>query len=121
MNQSTSDLHERFEFGIKRELAEAERNQKSAETPKRLHQVLRLIEMLGVVYLIYQLFFGDGISSDFVTLILVWLLVSPAQFFYRVWLELLSNANRNFSNAEILKTKNEVLYELDELKRKSGL
>lgn len=60
-------------------------------------------------------------EPNLVTLILVWLLISPAQFFYSVWLELLNNANLNLSNAEILKTKNEILHELDDIKRKSDL
>ncbi|WP_145981762.1 hypothetical protein [Vibrio algivorus] len=106
---------------MKREIAEAERNQKSAQLPKRLYYVCRFVEIVSVVFIIYQYLFGDGIGLGFMSALVVWLLLSPSTFFYKVWLEYLNNANLNYANAETMKIKNEMLYELDEIKKKIGI
>ncbi|GLT13965.1 hypothetical protein GCM10007931_09390 [Vibrio algivorus] len=118
---SSKDLHEQFELNMKREIAEAERNQKSAQLPKRLYYVCRFVEIVSVVFIIYQYLFGDGIGLGFMSALVVWLLLSPSTFFYKVWLEYLNNANLNYANAETMKIKNEMLYELDEIKKKIGI
>lgn len=110
------DLHEQFERSIKREINDAENVKKSAEIPEKLYRIFRLIEVVLAIYLGY-LYFSDSMDSEGIIIFSVfWLLIAPSRFFYSVWLEKLNNANLSLANAEILKIKNEVLYEIDKIK-----
>ena len=115
------DMHEQFENSIKREMNDAENSKKNAETLKKLYCFFRLIEVGLAVYLGYMYLSDGGISAGLIIFSVILLLIAPSRFFYSVWLENLNNANLSLANAEILKTKNEVLYEIDQLKKSNCL
>lgn len=115
---STKDLHEALERNTQITFNQASAAKQASESAMKIQKYCRCIDFLLVALLSCFYFFEFANLEATLAVVVIWLLVNPSAYFYRQCIEYASDANLSFSKAEILSTKNEVLYELDNINKK---
>ena len=116
----SQELIDKLEQMISLESNLGKEHKADSELPMKLFKIIRSIEIIVCVVVAY-LYFTGGVAQGVLVFLICWLLINPANFLYSVVMENANNANIHFVNADILKTKSEVLHELKQYQKIQGL